>query len=60
MRGLLLIKHSHQGDKYPLQSLLDFTAGMASYCVFSCIDLVKGYHQVPMSEGDIAKMTIIT
>src|SRR5450830_1657825 len=36
-------------DRYPLPSLQDFTANLAGCRYFSCIDLVKGYHQVPMA-----------
>jgi hypothetical protein len=47
-------------DRYPLPSLQDFTANLAGCRYFSCIDLVKGYHQVPMAAEDIPKTAIIT
>jgi hypothetical protein len=28
--------------------------------IFFCVDLIKGYHQVPMEKGDIEKTAIIT
>jgi hypothetical protein len=42
-------------DRYPLPSILDL-----SNKLHSCIDLVKGYHQIPMAAQDVAKMAIIT
>jgi len=47
-------------DKYPLPSILDLSAKLHGCRYFSCIDLVKGYHQVPMDPADIAKTAIIT
>src|SRR5450830_485225 len=47
-------------DRYPLPSLLDFSAKLSGCKFFSCIDLVKGYHQVSMAEADIPKTAIIT
>ncbi|OBQ34264.1 MAG: hypothetical protein AN484_26765, partial [Aphanizomenon flos-aquae WA102] len=38
----------------------DFSGKLAGCKVFSCIDLVKGYHQVPMADADIAKTAIAT
>jgi hypothetical protein len=35
-------------DKYPLPSILDLSAKLHGCRYFSCIDLIKGYHQVPM------------
>jgi len=43
-----------------LPSLLDFSGNLAGCTVFSKVDLVKGYHQVPMAEADIPKMAICT
>jgi hypothetical protein len=45
---------------YPLPSILDLSARLNGCRFFSCIDLVKGYHQVPMDPSDIAKTAIIT
>jgi hypothetical protein len=42
-------------DRYPLPSILDL-----SNKLHGCIDLVKGYHQIPMAAQDIAKTAIIT
>jgi len=47
-------------DRYPLPSLLDFSANLHGCKFFSCVDLVKGYHQIPMSWADIAKTAIVT
>jgi hypothetical protein len=47
-------------DKYPLPSILDLSARLHGCRFFSCVDLVKGYHQVPMDPADICKTAIIT
>jgi hypothetical protein len=47
-------------DRYPLPSILDLSAKLHGCKVFSCVDLIKGYHQVPMAPGDVAKTAIIT
>jgi len=47
-------------DKYPLPSILDLSAKLHGCKFFSCIDLIKGYHQVPMASADISKTAIIT
>ena len=47
-------------DRYPLPSILDLSNKLHSCKFFSCIDLVKGYHQIPMAAKDVAKTAIIT
>ncbi len=47
-------------NRYPLPSLFDLSNKLHSYKFFSCIDLVKGYHQIPMVAQDVAKTAIIT
>jgi len=47
-------------DRYPLPNILDFSANLSGCTVFSTIDLVKGYHQVPMAAADVEKTAIIT
>jgi hypothetical protein len=40
-------------DKYPLPNLQDLSANLHSNTIFSKLDLVKGYHQVPVNkDGD--------
>jgi hypothetical protein len=36
-------------DKYPLQYMQELSNGLHSCSVFSKIDLVKGYHQIPVA-----------
>jgi Reverse transcriptase (RNA-dependent DNA polymerase) len=47
-------------DHYPLPSLADFANKLHGCRYFSVVDLVKGYHQIPMAASDIAKMAILT
>ena len=49
-----------EDDRYPLPHLQDFNARLSGMQIFSVIDLVKGFHQIPMSESDIPKTAIIT
>jgi hypothetical protein len=47
-------------DKYPLPNMQDLTNGLHSCTIFSKIDLVKCYHQIPVTTEDIPKTAIIT
>jgi len=47
-------------DRYPLPSILDLSSRLHGCHFFSVVDLVKGYHQVPMAPADIAKTAIVT
>jgi hypothetical protein len=43
-------------DKYPLPNIQDFSNGLHGCTIFSIIDLVKGYHQIPVATEDIPKL----
>jgi hypothetical protein len=47
-------------DRYPLPNMLDLSANMDGCTVFSKIDLVKAFHQVPIAPEDRQKTTVIT
>ena len=47
-------------DKYPVRTLADFNANLHGKKVFSKIDLVKGYHQIPVAPEDVGKTAVIT
>jgi len=47
-------------DKYPLPHIQDFTYHLAGCTVFSKIDLVKAYFQIPVAEEDCHKTAITT
>ncbi|KAK4472135.1 hypothetical protein MN116_000433 [Schistosoma mekongi] len=47
-------------DRYPLPHIHDLTATLKGMTIFSKLDLVKAYNQIPMSENDIPKTAIVT
>lgn len=51
---------SSKDDRYPLPHIQDFTVGLAGCNIFSKIDLVRGYHQIPMAQSSIAKTAVVT
>ncbi|KAL1264200.1 hypothetical protein QQF64_004555 [Cirrhinus molitorella] len=47
-------------DRYPIPHVQDFSAHLAGKVIFSKVDLVRGYHQVPVQQSDIPKTAVIT
>ena len=47
-------------DHYPLPNIADVTANLSGAKVFSKLDLLKGYFQVPVHPDDVDKTCIIT
>ena len=47
-------------DRYPVRTLQDFTSELHGKKIFSKIDLLKGYHQIPVADEDVCKTAVIT
>ncbi|KAG6439018.1 hypothetical protein O3G_MSEX000414, partial [Manduca sexta] len=47
-------------DRYPVRHIGDVSHNLAKCSVFSTIDLVKAYQQIPVAPDDICKTAIIT
>ena len=45
-------------DKYPLPHIHDFNSGLQGAKVFSKVDLIRGYHQIPVAAADVQKTAI--
>lgn len=47
-------------DCYPIPHIQDFASSLAGMKVSSKVDLIKGYHQIPVAPDDIPKIAITT
>lgn len=47
-------------DRYPVRYINDYAHNLAGATIFSTLDLVKAYHQIPVAEDDIPKTAIVT
>ena len=47
-------------DRYPISHIQDFASQLVGKTIFSKIDLIHGYHQIPVTPSHIPKPAIIT
>lgn len=47
-------------DRYPIRHIQDFASQLTGSTMFSTIDLIKAYNQIPVLEEDIPKTAITT
>lgn len=54
------LNNATTADRYPVPHIQDFSAHLAGAAIFSKVDLVRGYHQVPVHPQDVPKTAVIT
>jgi len=47
-------------DKYPVRNIADYSNDLSGCSIFSVIDLVKAFQQIPVNPADIPKTAIVT
>lgn len=47
-------------DRHPVPHIQDFAPNLSGCKVFFKIDLVKGYHRIPVREEDVPRTTMFT
>jgi len=49
-----------RANRYPLPHLQDFATNLTGNTVFTKLDLVRAYHQIPIAKQDIPNTTVTT
>lgn len=47
-------------DRYPISHIQDFNSTLTGCSIFSVVDLVRAYNQIPLAEEDVQKTALIT